>query len=227
MIRRILFLTIIVALVTGAAVAQRGHEKDLTGDLFGEEAFLRPMKIIADSYAPEVTLARFADEDCAEGTLNVSCFPITNPDVEQTQALPNAGRIVIPGKSLRDVLVVEARNFYVMWYRCDMPYADSGLFVYSPTITIKSPALTSPITANVGHRRLVNLIMPGVCGTGEDMQYTRVYRLTRSLLKLSGYSDATIDNFFANDITIEMNILVRVRNVDYGDAYYDLMLYGY
>lgn len=227
MFRKILFLVIIAMLLLGAAFAQRGHQKDFSGDYFGEEAYMRPMKFIAASYAPEVTLSRLPEEDCPEGTLNVTCFPIEDPSVEQTKALPNTTRVVIPGKSLRDALVVEARNFYAMWYQCDAPGPQNGLLVYNPTITIKSPVLTSPITANVGHRRLSNLIMPDVCGTGEDMQYTRVYRLTRSILKLQGYSDKTVDDFFANDITIEMNITVRARNVDYVDAYYDLMLYGY
>lgn len=227
MIRRILSSAVLLCLLAGAALAQRGHGKDTTGEFFGQEAFLRPLKIIAGSYAPEVTLARFPDEDCAEGTLNVSCFPITDPDVEQTQMLTNMSHIVIPANSLRDVLLLEARNFYSMWHRCDAPYPENGFFVYNPVVTIKSPALRAPIIANVGHRRTATLIFPDVCGTGDDQQYSRTYRLTRSLLRLSGYTDSEIDGFFANDITLELNITMRVRNVDYADAYYDLMIYGY
>jgi len=226
MIRKLICLALFLCVSAGFAVAQRGHEKEMTGEFFGEEAFLRPLKVIAGSYAPEVTLARFPDEDCAAGTFNVSCFPIANPDVEQTQKLTNGTHIVIPGKSLKDVLILEARNFYWMWHRCDAASPDSGLFVYNPTVTIRSKALPAPITASLGHRRVAALIVPDVCGIGDDMQYTRSYRLTRSLMKLSGYTDAQIDEFFANDITLELNITVRARNLDYADAYFDLMVYG-
>jgi hypothetical protein len=227
MTRRILCFAAVVCFLTGFAAAQRGHGRDMTGEFFGQEAFLRPLKIVAGSYAPELTLARFPDEDCAEGTLNVSCFPITNPDIEQAQTLTNVSHIVVPANSLRDALILDARNFYSMWHRCDAPSPDNGLFVYNPTVTIKSPALPAPIVANLGHRRSSTLIFPDVCGTGEDQQYSRTYRLTRSLLRLSGYTDSQIDGFFGNDITIELNITMRVRNTDYADAYYDFMVYGY
>jgi hypothetical protein len=161
--------------------------------------------------------------------LNVSCFLIADASVVTEQTLPNATHITIPGKSLHDVLLLEARNSYWTYLRSDMSYPDMGLFFYQPTVTIRSKALASPITANVGHHRTSRLVFPeeGQQGGGEDAQYTREYRLTRTLMRDGMHlTDTQIDAFFDNDITIELNFTVRVQQFDAVDAFYDLMIYG-
>ncbi len=231
MFRKLVCCLFVVFMISGALYAQHGKAKDLSGEYFGEEAYLRPMKLVAGTAAPEINFTRYPDIDCPEGTLNVICFAIDDPNVITTQNLNNVTHIVIPGKSLRDVLLIEARNFYWLYYQTDLGSADNAFFLHQPTITIKSPALATPITANVGHRRIVHWLTPDESFGGmaaDEMQYGRTYRLTRSLMiEAMGMSKAQVDQFFDNDITIELNLQVRVKHVDYSDSLYDLMIYGY
>jgi hypothetical protein len=230
MSRKLVSLLLTLLLLSTAAVAQRGHARDLAGEVFGQEAYDRSVKFIAGSYAPEIILTRWTDFDCTPETLNTSCFAIADPSVTTVQSLPNATRVIIPAKTLRDVLLIDARTFYWTYYRSDMSSPDMGLFLYQPTITIRSPALAAPITANVGHHRTARLIFPeeGWNGGSEDSQYTRNYRLTRSLMKLGmGMNDAQINAFFDSDITIELNLEVRAKQYDAVNTFFDLMIYGY
>lgn len=224
---RKLFAVIFLALFTSAlALAQKGHSKDLGGDFFGEEAFLSPVKLVAGTGSADLTFARYPDTDCPPDTLNVYCFAVTDPDTPLDKTLKDVTHVVIPGRSLRNVLLIEARNFTTLAYRTDLTYPDNASFLYTPTITIESPALTSPIVAGVGRRRVTRMVFPGEDGN-DDLQYSREYRLTRSLLKIGfGYTDEVIDAFFASDITIRLNVRIRAREVDYADGMYDLMIYG-
>ncbi len=229
MTRKLLAVVFVVLSISGAVYAQRGHAKDLGGDYFGEEAFGRPMKLIAGSYAPEIIMTRWPETDCTPESLDQWCFGV-NPDLQTTKTLTNNTHIVIPAKSVRDVLFIEARNWVTVYWRSDLPYNSDAMFLHQPTITIKSPALTTPITANMGRRRIYRLLTAeeSWIAPSEDSQYARTYRLTRGLMKQAmGMTDAQIDMFFDNDITIEFNYQVRVKQVDISDSLYDLMIFGY
>ncbi len=228
MLRKSLVLAFLIVCCCGLALAQRGHNKELSGDVFGADFYLRPLKAIAGSYAPELTFARFPENDCLPDQLNVTCFSIDDVTVLQKKTLSDQARVVIPAHTAHDLLVFEARNFTSVYFRTgDIPDPDNAVFVYNPTITIESPALPAPITAGLGHKRIAKMVFPGE-DANDDAQYSRTYRLSRSLMKEAmGYSDATIDAFFANPITIRMNIELRVKQVEYADGIYDFMLYGY
>ena len=230
MSRKLVCLFLVLLLLPVATFAQRGHAKDMQGEFFGQEAFDRPVKFLAGSYAPQIILTRTPDDDCTADTLNNACFAIVDPSVVTAQSMQNVSRVIIPARSVRDVLLIDARNSYWTYYRSDMTAPDMGLFLYQPTITIRSPALPAPITANVGHHRTARLIFPeeGQNGGSEDSQYTRGYRLTRSLMKVGmGLTDAQINGFFDGEITIELNFEVRAKQYDAVNAIYDLMIYGY
>jgi hypothetical protein len=225
MVRKIMVL-VLLALCASSALAQKGHSKDLQGEFFGSEAFLGNVKFIAGTYGAELTLARYPDTDCLPGTLNVTCFPITDPDALMTPSSNDQTRIVIPGKTAHNALFFEARNFTTLWYRDDLQSPENAEFAYVPTITIESDALAAPITAGMGRRRVTRMIWPGEDGN-DDLQYAREYRLTRSLMKEGmGLSDAVIDAFFAGPITIRLNVRLRAREVNYVDGLFDLMVYG-
>lgn len=228
MLRKLVVIALLVVCCCGLALAQRGHNKDLSGDVFGADFYLRPLKAIAGSYAPELTFARFPENDCVPDQVNVTCFAIDDLGILQKKTLTDVAHIVIPAGTARDLLVFEARNFSSVYFRTgDIPYPDNAVFVYNPTVTIESPVLPAPITAGLGHKRIAKMVSPGE-EANEDAQYSRTYRLSRSLMKEAmGYSDATIDAFFANPITIRMNIELRVKQVEYADGFYDFMLYGY
>jgi hypothetical protein len=230
MTRKFVSIFFVLFFISGAAFSQRGRAKDLAGEFFGQEAFNRSLKFVAGTYAPEILLTRTPESDCVPPEiLNETCFPIADASVVTEQALTNVTHIVIPGKSLHDVLLLEARNMYWTYLRSDMSSPELGLFFYQPTVTIRSKALAKPITANVGHHRTQRWVLPeeGWEGGGEDAQYTREYRLTRTLMKDGmGLTDAQINAFFDNDITIELNFTVRVKDYDAVDAIYDLMIYG-
>lgn len=224
--RKLLCLFLLLSLAA-PVFAQRGHRNDVQGDFFGTDMYLHPVKIVVGTDAPELTLTRDPDNDCLPGTLDVSCFAITDPDTPFDKTLSDVYHFVIPGKTLHDVLLIEGRNFTTVYYRGDAPEPVNAAYLYNPTITIESPALSAPINASLGRTREGRMIQVGE-SAGHDQQFTRSYRLSRSLMKLGmGFSDDVIDKFFDSDITIHMNLRVRALQVDYIDGLYDFMVYGY
>jgi hypothetical protein len=225
MARKIVFFVLFV-LFASSAVAQKGHRKDLQGEYFGNEAYLGNLKFIAGTFGAELTLARYPEDDCPAGTLNITCFAITDPDALMTPLSKDQTRIVIPAKTAHNALFFDARNWTTVWYRDDLQAPENAEFAYVPTITIESDALPAPITAFVGRRRVTRAVWPGEDGN-DDLQFSRQYRLTRSLMKEGmGLSSAVIDAFFAGPITIRLNLRLRAREVNYVDGTFDLMIYG-
>ncbi len=201
----------------GLCIAQIGKAKDFQGEFADPGIFLRPLKSVGRTNGTTLSLVADPAECDGIGPLD-RCFVLPQQPQPLTWNEQAIESLVIPAGSLRDLLVL------VLWQNVDIELENNtefpglGRLRSRVTVTIESPVfdgVTDPSTGlplngqwNVGfgQRRVVETLYPGDVHS-DQINYSRILEISRGILKNNlALTDAQVDQFFGNPITLRMNM---------------------
>ncbi len=213
-----------------AAYAQKGHAKDVLTEYPMPELFLQSVKYVAHTGSTTVYL-RTEEKYCvdSQGQPLSPCVILpyqTVPPTEWTDI--ELFSVVIPRKSLRDVISFVPRFGPSFTLRNYTPDEYDALFQARLIVTMESPAFPEGSAASTFGDRIVTMSLAGGKMFGDTIYYTRHGMINRQWLRDNvGLSEKQVNAFFDNDITVRVSVRVRASLLSYGSIYVGVLIQGY
>ncbi len=218
----LLFVLVFLFLFPAVSVAQRGKDKDFQGEFSQPEIFLRPLKSVGRTAGTSVTLTE--DPAVCDGLSGRDvCFVLPAQPAALDWNELNMESLTLPAKTLRDLLVLNIFNGLDIELLNETAGDFGAVLRMRATFTLVSPAFAGVVdpttglplngawTVGAGARRISTTLRAGDFHT-DQISYTRRLFISRSLLKGNlEMTDAQVDQFFDNPITIQVNMDGRAR----------------
>jgi hypothetical protein len=220
----------LLLLLPVAAYAQKGHVKDVLSEYPIPELFLQPVKYVAHTGSTTVYL-RTDQQYCVDeqGDPVSPCYIVPYQTVPpNTWVNIELFSVVVPRKSLRDVISFLPRFGPSFTLRNYDTSEHDALFQARVVTTMESPAFPDgPVSSTFGDR-IVSLTLPPGKMFSDTIHYTRNGMINRQWLRdNAGLTEAQVDQFFDNDITVRVSVRVRAAMLQYGSIYLGVLIQGY
>jgi hypothetical protein len=238
MVRRWFVLVILVLALPLAGYAQKGHAKEVQTDSPQPEIFLQPVKYVAHTGSLTV-IFRFSCVD--ENSQPIpNCVELTSQPDRLDYRKDNVLSVVIPGKSVRNLLAMVPRfgpNIHLENRTEDW---DAGWFTVNLTTTLESPALLDPravypdtgepmngkVEAGLSARSVTTVLPPGAPFT-DYLVFTRHGYIGRQWFRDNfKLPEDLIDKFFDNPITVRVNIYGSAKLAIDSSVYVGILFEG-